>query len=910
MLICVIDERQGGNMNIKFKRFKTIISSILAFVLLCSFMPLNLNKKSLPVQANAASSEEISGYYYNQISEDAKKFYKAIYEMEKNGGLKTGKANFDLIGYEVLTEEQLNGSDDGKEILDAFGEGRDAFKLDHPEIFYVNFDNFTISMGKESGSWYATLGIGRTYNYFADGFNASNVEDAISNFNAKVETIVSAANEKSDNVDKIKYINSYLIENVKYTYVLDNGDEAPNVHNAYGAIVNGTAVCEGYSHAFKVIMDKLGITCILVSGYADNKISSGSGFQGHMWNYVSLNESVWYAVDVTWNDGDNTGLSPEGYLLRGSDYMDDDHETYGVVSNAGHVFEYPTLNTFDYGKTASGINIEEGEESNTKYFYVNYEGKGSEKLEKEEKLYLAIRGYQQSDDNSGFKWYGWAYLSSDSYICTDTQTSVVASSNFKLVQFAVISKAPQDSELKIYADDEVTENDIVCLGEVYNNKNFNIASSATVPYMKSKTPGADEQLDVNKTYDITIEYDEVLHKLDESKEVGVYVVSKHADIADYVKITNVNWDGTSTVTFTFAPSKMYQHRSDTYTFYLSNLVGPKNGDAEGAEPAGTSFLTKNTTVVCDKVFSDERLYISAYGQPTLVGTSDLSLDGWTTEDGNKVLSNQRSQMVLVASTPSTSQSESMENAVAGALGSNDAVKKCETFELEIDICSKYTKIPEGSFVQLAFGFPAGYGPENEGTTFKVYHFKTNSEGSIDYDNPEELDCVITEYGLIVTVTSFSPFAVVAVDSSKVTTTSKAVYASTSGAGGTITQKGISKFDEASTIVYNFEPTWGYKIDKVLVNGEDVTQNVTDNSLTLDYSNLSDNNTLEVTFTTAYDNEEDIPPMPENSVSSSETTPVEPTSTTGELFAILLVFAVAIVALFVGLKFVKTKKKDA
>jgi hypothetical protein len=204
--------------------------------------------------------------------------------------------------------------------------------------------------------------------------------------------------------------------------------------------------------------------------------------------------------------------------------------------------------------------------------------------------------------------------------------------------------------------------------------------------------------------------------------------------------------------------------------------------------------------------------------------------------------------VLVASKPSDEKSSAMEDGIVSSLGtSQSAVKACETFELELDICSQIVKIPEGSFLQLSFGFPAGYGPDDAGTTFKVYHFKTNQDGSIDYDNPEELACVITEQGLIVTVNSFSPFAIVAVDSSVVSTNTKAVYASTTSKGGAVVENGISTFDDSQSIVYNFTPSEGYSVDRVLLNGVDVSNKVSGNSLTLDYADLNSNNTLEVSF---------------------------------------------------------------
>jgi hypothetical protein len=853
---------KGGTMNNIQKRMKTFVVSMLAFVLMISFMPLNVFtiKNYLAVSATEQGSLA-SGYFYNQLTADAKKFYQAIAQMNADGLLKQGNAEYDLISSKTLSKSQINSYSQNADVMLAFGAGRDAYRLDHPELFYVDFDYLSVSVGtKTDGTTVATLGTGRADNYFAEGFNAQNVNEAISTFNSKVDYVVAEANKKSTEVDKIKYVNQYLIDNVKYTYALDNGDEAPNVHNAYGAVVSGTAVCEGYSYAFKVIMDKLGIECVLVSGFA--AANNDGKLQAHMWNYVHIteNDSNWYAVDVTWNDGDGTGLDAEGYLLVGNDTITLDHQSYGIVSNAEFEFTYPVLRTYDYGMTADSTSIQVSQvifqESTDKYnigLNVRYQGKSALEL-KQEGLYLAYR-FINADSASTLDWTSWysvedmpvgsleeiEYTYKDANNVQHTEKYVVTITPTAMyVQFAFVNYST-NGEMSY---ENLEEENIVAVSEAVANPRYGTYRAA--PFLVSKTPDVDVQLDVTKTYEITLTYDVDLKIVDEESPVGVKIVTKHSDIEEYATVSNVTWSESDprVVKFTFKASEKFQHRNDTYTFYLTNIVGKETG----VVPNGVSFLVKRTDVVCDKVFSDDRLYMQVYGEPKLAGVGDLSMNGWTTEDGSKVLQNQRSQLVLVASKPSDEKSSAMEDGIVSSLGtSQSAVKACETFELELDICSQIVKIPEGSFLQLSFGFPAGYGPDDAGTTFKVYHFKTNQDGSIDYDNPEELACVITENGLIVTVNSFSPFAIVAVDSSVVSTNTKAVYASTTSKGGAVVENGISTFDDSQSIVYNFTPSEGYSVDRVLLNGVDVSNKVSGNSLTLDYADLNSNNTLEVSF---------------------------------------------------------------
>lgn len=63
------------------------------------------------------------------------------------------------------------------------------------------------------------------------------------------------------------------------------------IYTAYGALVEGDAVCQGYALAYKLLLDKCGIDSVLVT----------SNEMGHAWNLVKLDGS-WYHVDVTWDD--------------------------------------------------------------------------------------------------------------------------------------------------------------------------------------------------------------------------------------------------------------------------------------------------------------------------------------------------------------------------------------------------------------------------------------------------------------------------------------------------------------------------------------------------------------------------------------------------------------------------------
>ena len=104
--------------------------------------------------------------------------------------------------------------------------------------------------------------------------------------------------------------------------------EADYVDTAYGALVNGKAICGGYAKAFKAVLDRLNIPCVCIQGYSCS--SASSSYVAHMWNAVKL-EGQWYAVDPTWNDT----AGKNDWLFLGQKDLSEDHVEDPVISSSG-----------------------------------------------------------------------------------------------------------------------------------------------------------------------------------------------------------------------------------------------------------------------------------------------------------------------------------------------------------------------------------------------------------------------------------------------------------------------------------------------------------------------------------------------------------------------------------------------
>lgn len=98
---------------------------------------------------------------------------------------------------------------------------------------------------------------------------------------------------KSD-YEKVSAIYDYICTNVKYDYANLNNAEHKLKYSGYAALVNKTAVCQGYA----VLMYRLLLECGV-----DNRIVAGVSYgEKHSWNIIKLG-NTFYNVDATWDAG-------------------------------------------------------------------------------------------------------------------------------------------------------------------------------------------------------------------------------------------------------------------------------------------------------------------------------------------------------------------------------------------------------------------------------------------------------------------------------------------------------------------------------------------------------------------------------------------------------------------------------
>ncbi len=96
-------------------------------------------------------------------------------------------------------------------------------------------------------------------------------------------------------------LHDYLVMHTQYDSVsLVNLISSDYCHSAYGALVLGKAVCDGYAKALEIMLNMVGVECTMVTGISYNYEGRPIG---HAWNIVKI-DGKYYHLDATGNDLD------------------------------------------------------------------------------------------------------------------------------------------------------------------------------------------------------------------------------------------------------------------------------------------------------------------------------------------------------------------------------------------------------------------------------------------------------------------------------------------------------------------------------------------------------------------------------------------------------------------------------
>lgn len=184
-------------------------------------------------------------------------------------------------------------------LLSAVRSGKSYVTFQKPVALKTVTDLYTAIYDEEPDCRYLGLQFGYdqdpvsyfqiTYN---PGINAAVMQQRYQAMMSFAKAIADQTAGMSD-YDKVRAFHDFLIRHVTYTLEGSSMD----ISSAYGALLNGRALCQGYSQAFSLLCNLAGVDNCYVVGFAK---------ENHMWNKVQIN-GKWYQTDVTWDDPDFDG---------------------------------------------------------------------------------------------------------------------------------------------------------------------------------------------------------------------------------------------------------------------------------------------------------------------------------------------------------------------------------------------------------------------------------------------------------------------------------------------------------------------------------------------------------------------------------------------------------------------------
>ena len=245
-------------------------------------------------------------WYYDQFDEAGRNAYDAF--------RRAAQDPFSGQMTEILSEESGAAQIDVAQ-LDSVYQG---FLYDHPELFWLD----------------------RSYRFRVCGTGEEKAADAVAviplygsreeiaqysdRFTSAAEEIIDGLRTSADGSADPGMIYDSLAGHADYREEALYDPAYINEHSAYGAIVEKSAVCDGYALALKYLMDRCGYECIVIPGTVNGA--------DHVWN-TAFWDGAWHEMDITWDASSGGGRQ---YFDLTTEEMERDHlrDPEGAVPEA------------------------------------------------------------------------------------------------------------------------------------------------------------------------------------------------------------------------------------------------------------------------------------------------------------------------------------------------------------------------------------------------------------------------------------------------------------------------------------------------------------------------------------------------------------------------------------------------
>lgn len=149
--------------------------------------------------------------------------------------------------------------------------------------------------------------------------NTPDKETQDKGYDIATEIAISLVDDSMSDYEKLEKLHNYIVLNTVYDVeTFDNNDALDGSSFwAYGSVVDGIAVCSGYSRALMIMAKAVGIDMIYVAAPDMN----------HGWNALMLEDKIYY-IDATYDDPvpDRKGKASLKYFMVDEKTLLKDHQ--------------------------------------------------------------------------------------------------------------------------------------------------------------------------------------------------------------------------------------------------------------------------------------------------------------------------------------------------------------------------------------------------------------------------------------------------------------------------------------------------------------------------------------------------------------------------------------------------------
>ncbi len=205
-----------------------------------------------------------------------------------------------------------------------FAETESPVEGDYLQYVYRRISSGRVTMISDGEKYYYHLPLGFEYNT-----TKSQEDELTKEINRVIDGF--GFNEASTPRQKSDKIYQYITQNVVYDYKNLNDPSYNLKFTAYAALINKTAVCQGYATLYYRMARECGLNTRVVTGKSRG--------ENHAWNIVKIG-GYYYYLDSTWD----AGQTKYDYYLKGSTNFTIDHTPEDHYFEDAFTQKYPISN--------------------------------------------------------------------------------------------------------------------------------------------------------------------------------------------------------------------------------------------------------------------------------------------------------------------------------------------------------------------------------------------------------------------------------------------------------------------------------------------------------------------------------------------------------------------------------------